>query len=142
MSFFVERIIIKNRAPFESVDLTFKDQSISVLTAFNGKGKTTILSYIVDAWVELTKGIYSKTFKGRENSYYRVSSPLYDIVGGKPSLVYIRFKDNDSNIDYLDSRNGGTIEWYEDTVPMTDRIKYIQILNFLRYLMSGHRILQ
>ena len=44
MSFFVERIIIKNRAPFESVDLTFKDQSISVLTAFNGKGKTTILS--------------------------------------------------------------------------------------------------
>ena len=44
MSLFVERIIIKNRAPFESVDLTFKDQSISVLTAFNGKGKTTILS--------------------------------------------------------------------------------------------------
>lgn len=92
MSFFVERIIIKNRAPFESVDLTFKEQSISVLTAFNGKGKTTILSYIVDAWVELTKGIYSKSFEGRESSYYRVSSPLYDIMRGKPSLVYIRFK--------------------------------------------------
>ena len=102
--------------------MTFKDQSISVLTAFNGKGKTTILSYIVDAWVELTKGIYSKTFEGRENSYYRVSSPLYDIMRGMPSLVYIRFKNNDSNIDYLDSRNGGTIEWYEETVPMADRI--------------------
>ena len=127
MSLFVERIIIKNRAPFESVDLTFKDQSISVLTAFNGKGKTTILSYIVDAWVELTKGIYSKTFEGRENSYYRVSSPLYDIMRGMPSLVYIRFKNNDSNIDYLDSRNGGTIEWYEETVPMADRIKYSEI---------------
>ncbi len=36
MSFFVERTIIKNRAPFESIDLTFKEQSISVLTAFNG----------------------------------------------------------------------------------------------------------
>ena len=53
MSLFVERIIIKNRAPFESVDLTFKDQSISVLTAFNGKGKTTILSYIVDAFPQI-----------------------------------------------------------------------------------------
>ena len=42
---------------------------------------------------------------------------------GKPSLVYIRFKNNDSNVDYLDSRNGGTIEWYEETVPMADRIE-------------------
>lgn len=127
MSFFVERIIIKNRAPFESIDLTFKDKSVSVLTAFNGKGKTTILSYIVDAWVELTKRIYTNTFEGRENSYYRVSSPLYDIKRGEPSLVYIRFKNNDSNVDYLDSRNGGTIDWYEDSVPMVDRIKYSEI---------------
>lgn len=127
MSFFVERIIIKNRAPFESIDLTFKDKTISVLTAFNGKGKTTILSYIVDAWVELTKRIYTNTFEGRENSYYRVSSPLYDIKRGEPSLVYIRFKNNDSNVDYLDSRNGGTIDWYEESVPMVDRIKYSEI---------------
>lgn len=127
MSFFVERIIIKNRVPFESIDLTFKDKSISVLTAFNGKGKTTVLSYIVDAWVELTKRIYTNTFEGRENSYYRVSSPLYDIKSGEPSLVYIRFKNNDSNVDYLDSRNGGTIDWYEESVPMVDRIKYSEI---------------
>ena len=45
MSFYVERIIIHNRAPFEHIDLEFKDKSISVLTALNGKGKTTILSY-------------------------------------------------------------------------------------------------
>ena len=38
-------------------------------------------------------------------------------------MVYIRFKNNDSNVDYLDSRNGCTIEWYEETVPMADRIE-------------------
>ena len=32
MSIYVERIIIHNRAPFEHVDLEFKDKSISVLT--------------------------------------------------------------------------------------------------------------
>lgn len=42
-------------------------------------------------------------------------------------MVYIQFKNNDSNIDYLDSRNGGTTEWYEKTVPMADRIKYSEI---------------
>ena len=88
MSFCVNKIIIRNRAPFESISLSFEDKSIAVLTALNGKGKTTILSYIVDAWVELTKNAYSNSYAGRENSYYRVSSPLYDVKSGEPSLVH------------------------------------------------------
>lgn len=124
MSFFVDRIIIKNRAPFSGIDLPFRDGSISVLTAFNGKGKTTILSYIVDAWVEMTKIAYHNTYEGRTNSYYRVSSPLYDIDKTKTSIVYIRFKCNGKNIDYVDIRNGMSKEWYESTIPMIDKIPF------------------
>ena len=32
MSIYVKRIIIHNRAPFEHIDLEFKDKSISMLT--------------------------------------------------------------------------------------------------------------
>ena len=44
MAFYVERIIIHNRAPFEHIDLEFKDKSISVLTALNGKGKSLLFT--------------------------------------------------------------------------------------------------
>ncbi len=124
MSFFVDRIIIKNRAPFTSIDLSFRNGSISVLTAFNGKGKTTILSYIVDAWVEMTKVAYHNTYEGRTNSYYRVSSPLYDMDRAKTSIVYIRFNNNGKNVDYVDIRNGLSKEWYESAIPMADRMPY------------------
>jgi len=43
----IERIIFKNRAPFENLDLIFNENEIAVLTAVNGQGKTTILSHIV-----------------------------------------------------------------------------------------------
>lgn len=124
MGFYVDRIIINNRAPFNSIDLSFRDGSISVLTAFNGKGKTTILSYIVDAWIEMTKVAYPNTYEGRENSYYRISSPLYDIDKTQTSIVYIRFKREGKNIDYVDIRNGVSKEWYESVIPMDDRMPY------------------
>ena len=54
MKFSLDRIIIKNRSPFQNdLDLSFKENGIIVLTSVNGKGKTTLLSYIMDAWVEL-----------------------------------------------------------------------------------------
>lgn len=124
MGFYVDRIIINNRAPFNGIDLSFRDGSISVLTAFNGKGKTTILSYIVDAWIEMTKAAYPNTYEGRENSYYRISSPLYDIDKNQTSIVYIRFNRDGKNIDYVDIRNGISKEWYESVIPMDDRIPY------------------
>ena len=127
MSFFVSRIILRNRAPFDSIDLSFKDKSISVLTALNGKGKTTILSYIVDAWVELTKKAYSFSYEGRENKYYRVSSPLYDINPGEPSLVYIRFADGNDYCDYLDIRNNCSEEFYSAAVQLDGKIPYQKI---------------
>jgi predicted ATP-binding protein involved in virulence len=35
--------------------LTFNENEIGVLTAVNGRGKTTILSHIVDAWHEMAR---------------------------------------------------------------------------------------
>lgn len=124
MSFFVERIIIKNRAPFENLDLQLEDKTLNVLTALNGKGKTTILSYIVDAWVEITKESYGSSYEGKESSYYRVSTSLYDIDKSQPSIVYIRFRNNGVACDYLDVRNLGLQEWYETSIPMADRVSY------------------
>ena len=124
MSFFVERFIIKNRAPFDALDLQLEDKTLNVLTALNGKGKTTILSYIVDAWVEITKESYGSSYVGKESSYYRVSTSLYDIDKSQPSIVYIRFRNNGVACDYLDVRNLGQQEWYEKSIPMDDRVPY------------------
>ena len=66
----------------------------------NGRGKTTILSHITDAIYELAKKVFHNEFEGRENKYYRISSPLYNINTLEPSFVYLRFKHNDENIDY------------------------------------------
>ena len=136
MSFYVERIIIHNRAPFEHIDLEFKDKSISVLTALNGKGKTTILSYIVDAWIELTRKTYSQSYTGKEDKYYRVSSPLYDIDRNIMSLVYIRFKDDNRNCDFLDLRNSCTLAEYDSTVSIENKIPFHEIQNQLNLKKS------
>ena len=53
MAFYLEKAIFINRAPFEHLELDFNEKGINVLTAINGKGKTTILSHIVDAFYEL-----------------------------------------------------------------------------------------
>ena len=87
MKSYVSRIIIYNRAPFDRLDLLFEENGISVLTGINGQGKTTILSYIVDSWIEIVRNHYSNEFKGREESYYRLSSGIYVLDGGIPSVV-------------------------------------------------------
>lgn len=135
---YVERIIFSNRAPFESLDLTFEDKSINVLTAINGKGKTTILSYIMDAWVELTKGVYTNSYKGREDSYYRVSSPLYVLDKSKPSLVYIRFAENGKILDYLDIRGSITVEDYDRIVNLDGKIDYQKFGNSNNEIGNKH----
>lgn len=125
MKFSLDRIIIKNRSPFQNdIDLSFNDNGIIVLTSVNGKGKTTLLSYIMDAWVELTRNVYSNTYKDKENSYYRISSFLFDMDSSKPSMVYIRFKNGDKHFDYIDIRNKCTEDNYLSMVPLEDRIPF------------------
>ena len=43
MGLYLKKAIFVNRAPFEHLELNFKGKGINVLSAINGKGKTTTL---------------------------------------------------------------------------------------------------
>lgn len=124
---YVADIIFYNRAPFKKLHLTFAEESITVLTAVNGKGKTTILSYIMDAWVEMTRSAFNQSYKDKENDYYRISAGIHLIDINTPSFVYLRFVHNGKPYDYLDYRNGLPKEIYEEQVKLDDKIKYDDI---------------
>ena len=125
----VKDIFFYNRAPFDSLHLTFEENAITVFTAVNGKGKTTILSYIMDAWVEITRRAYPQSYKGKEDDYYRISSDIHLINTNAPSFVYIRFMHEDRPYDYLDYRNGLPENVYDENVTLDDKIKYSDIKN-------------
>jgi len=99
MKIYLEKAIFVNRAPFDKLELDFNQNEIAVLTAVNGRGKTTLISHIVDAFYEMAKPYFPEEFKGRENKYYRVSSPIFNLNQTKPSFVYLRFKVLEENID-------------------------------------------
>ena len=99
MALYLEKAIFVNRAPFENIELNFKEKGINVLAAINGRGKTTILSHITDAFYELAKLAFTGEYAGKESKYYRVSSPLYNLDSSKSSFVYLRFRNNKTNID-------------------------------------------
>ena len=63
MALYLEKAIFVNRAPFENIELNFKEKGINVLAAINGRGKTTILSHITDAFYELAKDAFQNTFE-------------------------------------------------------------------------------
>lgn len=117
MAFYLEKAIFINRAPFEHLELDFKEKGINVLSAINGKGKTTILSHIVDSFHELARSSFSNEFEGVEKTYYRYSSPLNEINSGKFSVVFFRFRKDSQIWDYVDARNMCTKEQYDSYIP-------------------------
>lgn len=121
---YLEKIIFDNRAPFEHLEIDFKNNGVNVITAINGKGKTTILSHIADAFYELARPAYPQEFEGKENKLYRVSSPLYNINSDKPSIVYFRFKDGEDIYDYIDVRDICTKEQYDAAIDVDNKIDY------------------
>lgn len=99
----VKRIVFINRAPFHNLDLDFANKQVVSLTGVNGAGKTTIISYIVDAFYEIAKKSFGNEFSGaKEGKYYRVSSMLYNQKGHNDSLVYIAFDLDGEVIHYFD----------------------------------------
>ena len=62
-----------------AVELDFSENEIGVLSAVNGRGKTTILSYIVDSFYEMARLSFPIEFEGEENKLYRLSSSLYNL---------------------------------------------------------------
>lgn len=131
MAFYLEKAIFINRAPFEHLELDFKENGISVLTAVNGKGKTTILSYIVDAFHELAKIGFENSYKNIEDQLYRVSSSNFDMGKQTYSLVLLKFIYEDIDIDYVDIRGKMSEEQYNELPISHEKIPYKTIINNL-----------
>lgn len=131
MALYLEKAIFVNRAPFENIELNFKEKGINVLAAINGRGKTTILSHITDAFYELAKLHFSGEFSDKEGKYYRLSSSLYNLDSNKPSFVYLRFRNNETNVDYIDIRHNCSSEEYDVAINIENKIPYEKLSSTL-----------
>ena len=113
----IKKIIFINRVPFEQIEINFIEKGVNVLSGINGRGKTTILSYIVDALYELAKPNFRNSFKDKKDSFYRFSSGLFTINKDKPSIVFIEFIDNDGKpLQYLDYRGDFSKEDFKNNI--------------------------
>ena len=126
----LKKIIIINRAPFEKFKLEFNDENVIVLSGINGTGKTTILSYIVDAFYELANPIFFDEPFAKKNEFYRVSSSIYTLDKEKPSIVYLSFiNDDNTRLDYIDLRGKCSKEEYYKLFSLNNSIQYSLIKN-------------
>lgn len=127
MKIYLAKAIFINRTPFDNLELDFHENEISVLTAVNGRGKTTILSHIVDAFYEFARPHFPQSFEGRENKFYRVSSALYNLERDKPSFVYLRFKCGEEKYDYIDIRSDCQEDEYDKAIKLENKIPFSRI---------------
>ena len=131
MAFYLEKAIFINRAPFKHLELNFMEKGINVLSAVNGRGKTTILSHIVDAFYELARPNFENEFADKSNKYYRVSSTVFNINMNTPSFVYMRFKKDAEIWDYVDIRNKCTENEYNSHISLNNKIPYSELSQIL-----------
>lgn len=144
----IKEMQLYNRAPFEDLLLHFDSSNISVISGINGVGKTTIISYIVDAFYEFAKEGFNNEFNDIGDKFYRVSSGLTTLNKDKPSFVYIRFESNGETIDYIDIRNLTSDEAYQNAIRLDNTIPFdkikeeIRSSNVLKYftLRDGRKI--
>jgi len=124
MALYIEKALFINRAPFEHLELDFKTKGINVLSAINGKGKTTILSHIVDAFHQLAKKGFDQSYEGIREKLYRVSSPHFDMGKQSYSLVLLEFNNEGKTINYVDIRGDLSNEQYNKYLAKTEGIPY------------------
>jgi len=129
-------MVLHNRAPFEHIELNFADNGITVLSAINGGGKTTILSYIVDAWHEIVRIAFPLESKKNNDHYYRFCAAIFSLDTTKPSFVFIKFCFENKDIDYLDIRERVDQKEYEQIIPSGCGITFSTIDNALK--QRGH----
>ena len=121
----LRNILMINRAPFEHFELELGDENLILLSGVNGAGKTTILSYIVDAFYELAKKGFSFEFEENNTKFYRISSGVFSRDSSKVSIVYLRFLQEDgTNADYIEIRGNCSQEEYETLIPFPDKIEF------------------
>ncbi|MBQ4559364.1 MAG: AAA family ATPase [Tyzzerella sp.] len=121
-----------NRAPFENLKISLGDANISIFSGINGAGKTTILSYVTDAFYELAKKAFSNEFEGVSSKFYRVSSNLTMMDPSKNSFVYLRFENAGKIIDYIDMRLLNDEEEYNNSLQIKNAIPYAEIKNRMK----------
>ncbi len=127
MKIHLEKAIFVNRAPFDELVLDFSENEIAVLSAVNGRGKTTILSHIVDVFYEMARPHFPNEFEDNKNKFYRVSSGIYNLDPTQPSFVYLRFKTIEGTIDSIDIRNNCTEEQYNEAITIENKIPFDRI---------------
>ena len=123
----LHKMIVNNRAPFERLTIEFDDRNITLFSGINGTGKTTLISYIVDALYELARKAYHNEFEDRPNKYYRVISRLNALDNAKPSIVFLRFQHNGAFIDYIDSMGAYNEEQYNEMTSSESSISFEKI---------------
>ena len=128
MKLYLSNAAFYNRAPFEKLEMHFEENEIAVLTAVNGRGKTTILSHIVDAFHEMARPFFQGDFKGKENQLYLLSSGIDNFDLARPSLVYLRFKTTSEEFfDYVNVRGTLTEDEYNAFDLPTNKIQFVQL---------------
>ena len=91
----------------------------------NGKGKTTIISHIVDAFYEMAKPHFASEFAGKENKFYRLSSSTQNLLLHQPSFVYLRFRiSKEEFIDYVEVRNNCIENEYNKAIDLKNKISF------------------
>ena len=128
----LKKVLIINRAPFERLDLNLDKGNIFVLSGINGTGKTTVLSYVVDALYELAKQGFENEFSDKIGKFYRISSGIFAINDDLPSIVYFRFEHTGEKYDYIDVLGNYTKEQLEDILGKETKVDFQTIANDLR----------
>ena len=126
--YYLERAIFKNIAPFGYLDLTFNRNDIMIFSGLNGKGKTAVLSYIADAFFEIAKGRYTDVLID-SSKYYRVMSRSDIKNSADFGIVYLRFKYEEKNVDYISVIGDMKKEVYEDLIKIKDKINFDSFLS-------------
>lgn len=144
MKIYLSSATFYNRAPFEKLELHFEENEIAVLTAVNGRGKTTVLSHIVDAFHEMARPFFQGEYEGKENKFYRISSQAENLDSTKPSLAYLRFKtSSDEYVDYVNARGALTEAEYNALELPDNKIQFstlkesIDRLSFAKHTSSN-----
>jgi predicted ATP-binding protein involved in virulence len=108
------------------MQVKYNDKSVSIFSSVNGKGKTTIISHIVDAMHEIAKLGFPQSYEDKENKLYRLSSSIYSLDNSKTSIAYLRFQCDKEFVDYLDIRGICSESEYNEFINLENKIPYSQ----------------
>jgi len=126
MALFIEKLIFQNRSPFENLVIDLEENEIGVISGINGRGKTTILSHIADAFHELAKLGHPNSYEGKATQFYRVASSADNFDSSKPSVFYMRVRLDGEPLDYA-SVNGPVDESLYEKILLEGKIPFATI---------------